>query len=671
MNIRTLFLALAAMAIICIVAQPTVAQGGPGPYYTPQLKFSSQPSLYARVGVPYVYTAVARSMNSMDTIRYYATPDNPPGFAIDAVTGVVTWTPVVRGWYPITIVARSNKGETGMQRFVVTVTSGNGTVQGKVTDSLGAGIPDIIVEVLQADSTSPSSPGCYAFVGRTNQNGSYIISNIDPGTVANPKWYKVHAISPTPKYLSQWYNGALSASEANRIQVLDAPAITPGVDFQLRAGTTCLPFLTVTGTVTDTLANPIDSARVFFVRAEFALNSNSTVDDFRKMFDVNCQGIDFRMEGFSPHVFRALVDTLGKYSVKLLPGLYIAYARAPGYAVEYYFEQPNILTATRLPLRNDTTGINFTLAKFPPVALGTINGSVIDTAKDVGVRSRIIAFRDRWLAAVSTVPAFSYTTDTDTLGVYSIQGLVPGWYYVLALPVGSYAPAFYSNDSLNTRWHRASRVFVNGNTVNGINIFVREIPVAMRGYTSIVGKICLNAGTTPLPGTFVYAIRSGVVAGYGIADGAGQYEINGLAPGTYTVTADYPGFDVLASRDATVSYSFGGVPVTATINLSVSAVATDVTDPSSMQPENFQLSQNYPNPFNPTTVISYQLSVASRTDLRVYDLLGREVAVLVSAVQSPGIYVVTFDASALPSGVYLYQLSTGTTTATKKMVLVK
>ena len=85
----------------------------------------------------------------------------------------------------------------------------------------------------------------------------------------------------------------------------------------------------------------------------------------------------------------------------------------------------------------------------------------------------------------------------------------------------------------------------------------------------------------------------------------------------------------------------------------------------------FALEQNYPNPFNPTTVVSYQLSVASNVKLVVFDILGREVAVLVNEKKAPGSYDVKFDASALASGVYLYRLTAGSFVQTRKMLVVK
>jgi hypothetical protein len=90
-------------------------------------------------------------------------------------------------------------------------------------------------------------------------------------------------------------------------------------------------------------------------------------------------------------------------------------------------------------------------------------------------------------------------------------------------------------------------------------------------------------------------------------------------------------------------------------------------------PEDFALDQNYPNPFNPTTLISYSVPVGTRhaVSLRVFDLLGREVAVLVNETKDPGRYSVTWDAHGMPSGVYFCRLEAGSVVSTKRMTLLK
>ena len=87
----------------------------------------------------------------------------------------------------------------------------------------------------------------------------------------------------------------------------------------------------------------------------------------------------------------------------------------------------------------------------------------------------------------------------------------------------------------------------------------------------------------------------------------------------------------------------------------------------------FQLNQNYPNPFNPETIISYQLPAAGNVSLKVYDMLGREVAALVNEYQQSGNYHSQFSIrnAQFSSGIYFYRLTTGSYSSTKKMIILK
>ena len=88
-------------------------------------------------------------------------------------------------------------------------------------------------------------------------------------------------------------------------------------------------------------------------------------------------------------------------------------------------------------------------------------------------------------------------------------------------------------------------------------------------------------------------------------------------------------------------------------------------------PDNFELSQNYPNPFNPVTTIQYSIPQRSNVTLKVYDMLGNEIAILVSEEKDRGAYSINFDASGLASGIYLYRIQAGSFVETKKMILLR
>lgn len=88
-------------------------------------------------------------------------------------------------------------------------------------------------------------------------------------------------------------------------------------------------------------------------------------------------------------------------------------------------------------------------------------------------------------------------------------------------------------------------------------------------------------------------------------------------------------------------------------------------------PGQFKLHQNSPNPFNPVTIIRYELNVAGNVSLTVYDVTGKEISLLVDAVQKAGIYRIIFEGDGLAGGVYYYRLKAGDFSETKKMVLIK
>ena len=118
-------------------------------------------------------------------------------------------------------------------------------------------------------------------------------------------------------------------------------------------------------------------------------------------------------------------------------------------------------------------------------------------------------------------------------------------------------------------------------------------------------------------------------------------------PQSYVIEATYPVWFVIGTR------------------------TTDTKDEQNNIPISFNLSQNYPNPFNPATSIEFQIINSDLVTLKVYNVLGDEVAVIVNKELTPGIYRYRWDAAGMASGVYFYKLSTSNYTAVKKMILMK
>ncbi|HXG01667.1 MAG TPA: T9SS type A sorting domain-containing protein [Bacteroidota bacterium] len=134
--------------------------------------------------------------------------------------------------------------------------------------------------------------------------------------------------------------------------------------------------------------------------------------------------------------------------------------------------------------------------------------------------------------------------------------------------------------------------------------------------------------------------------------------------------------DTLIVIDTTTAFgtrigSMGLAGIQAMVMRTDSVGSLDVRQVDSGIPATYALEQNYPNPFNPSTTIVFKIRATGYTSLKVYDMLGREVATLVSDVKEPGSYEVTWDARSMASGVYLYRLESGPFVATRKLLLLR
>ncbi len=186
------------------------------------------------------------------------------------------------------------------------------------------------------------------------------------------------------------------------------------------------------------------------------------------------------------------------------------------------------------------------------------------------------------------------------------------------------------------------------------------LPVELTSFTAVSakGKVVLNWATATEMNNRGFEVQRKT-------DGAGEWAVVGFVNGrgtattsnSYSYTDEFSGSGVVYYRLRQVDFD----------GQSAYSEAIEV----SATPATFTLEQNFPNPFNPTTTISFEMPEAGFVTLKVMNLLGEEVATLISETRAAGRHTIDFNASNLSSGVYLYTVSSGIYTATKKLTLMK
>lgn len=207
---------------------------------------------------------------------------------------------------------------------------------------------------------------------------------------------------------------------------------------------------------------------------------------------------------------------------------------------------------------------------------------------------------------------------------------------------------FWENDTIKTIRTTSKGLYLNDNGVSSVSF---KVPIDTGGVAWMENDFTL----------YYYQFSSGSLNSYDLSDYFTDRYLtsyivrlsgkNIIIEATSALTADKTGIYVFKLGDMLTGIK---------------------NDELSASPKEFSLSQNYPNPFNPTTTIAYELPVAGKVDLRIYDILGREVITLINREQTAGKYKVTFDASSLSSGIYFYRLAAESGyISVKKMILLK
>jgi hypothetical protein len=242
--------------------------------------------------------------------------------------------------------------------------------------------------------------------------------------------------------------------------------------------------------------------------------------------------------------------------------------------------------------------------------------------------------------------------------------------YVAARDDGYYAFSFY-DDSTFTMLDHINVIQANnvGVSPTGVIYFTNGNIGGLLAYTfNGVSFDSVTNWTDPLGALDVAVTTDDKIFLANSLDGLRAFSFDGS---TLTNTAHFnPGHntrDVAISPDGVIYTADDG----AGWNAFTYEAATGINNNELISPSSFNLFQNYPNPFNPTTKINFQIPQRGFISLKIYDVLGNEIATLVNEEKPAGSYEVDFEATDFPSGVYFYQINVGSFIQIEKMVLLK
>jgi photosystem II stability/assembly factor-like uncharacterized protein len=314
----------------------------------------------------------------------------------------------------------------------------------------------------------------------------------------------------------------------------------------------------------------------------------------------------------------------------------------------------------------------------------TINGGV--TGPPFAVAGKI-TFPSGSPVTAGIVKALKYNPVTNTVIVLDSSPIdANGDYIMRSLPVDSvdimvfpndedednpppprFVPTYYTNSVEGTiSWQQSRTLYTSTNL---FNINIRVFPITGTGGSGTISGGVYEAPpyTGALQTAIVYAMSGNEFKGYSISRAGGPYDVDNIPTNTsYRMICDRMGY-----FGAERNVALGTVNLD-TINFYMTGIGVIGIEPSGGTiPQSYSLGQNFPNPFNPATKISIDIPKTSMVKLSVYDMLGKEIEVLVNTELKAGRYTASWNASKYSSGIYFYRIHTSEFTDTRKMILVK
>lgn len=293
-------------------------------------------------------------------------------------------------------------------------------------------------------------------------------------------------------------------------------------------------------------------------------------------------------------------------------------------------------------------------------AITTISGKVVykDSLNPV-VSGYVKAVNYDYVSGITMV--FD-STSINSDGTYILRNVRVDSSYIVAYPnseiVNDFIPTYYPSAIM---WMQATLLYTTTNLEN-IDIAAHRI-ASTNGSSSISGNVFFSLISNPVSSVTIAAKLNDSFAQMDYSTSGGAYTLNNLSPGNYKIY-----FDKLGYRNDSLAVSL--IPhQNVVVNINLNNNITNLTNGT--VPTDYMLYQNYPNPFNPATKIEFDIPKSSFVKLIIYDVLGREISVLLNKELTRGKYSYSWNAHNTPSGIYFCRLQTESYSAIKKMLLIK
>ena len=635
--------------------------------------FTSQPPLGVRLGDVYVYEF--ELIQHPDYLVYFELRGAPQGVELRQTQNFrgIVWEPENEGVYEFTIVATASRYDAQTQdslkyqtsqNVLVFVSENAGTIAGYVR-----GTGDQNLENSNVQLWYHRTPDEYVkFKVPTNEFGEFEMANAPYGT------YYAYAHPGSDKFFAEYYENELQLPFANKIE-LNENNDDIYIQFVLPQNTNEKAW--VFGTVRNTYGSSVEGAAVHFIRKnEFILIGDQESTDNPAVIE------SFDQTKIEQTVYS---NYEGEFKAELQAGIdYYLVVEMDGYYVCFTPDietHTNVLESKALRVGNKNPYLTYTLLP-KENHTNTLTGTVRKTENGSPASATVVLIEEKLKSnrGVGGVGTYRRTRSvlTDSNGVYAFTNVPANEYVVLAIPMDrDVVPQYFSTIGRPTVLDESERINLR-NTVQGIDFTLAD--AENTGLGCFYGRVKARdkeGNIRFLSGTLVYAVDKlkDKIVGYAVSDSSGWYSIPGLNPlRLYDAIADHPQYGIDDSLNIDVAYD-GPTDdrrcQSVNFTIEVETLNTvNVIDPDYV-PTQVTLYQNFPNPFNPSTTIQFGLNKHSDVELRVLNALGQEVMMLEKDEFEAGTHTVEFDASELPSGLYYYRLTAGTSVQTRTMMLVK